>query len=83
MRVLEEGSECVCRGLGDGVRVCEEGREGECVCVKKGEYERERSWRINIGLVWYGVDLLFDLVLFRKPRTAVARDFQYCLHLTV
>ena len=73
-------SVCVFRGLGDGVRVCDE--RSVCVCVKKGEYERERSWRINTGLVWYRVDLLFDLVLFRKPRTAVARDFQYCLHLT-
>ena len=46
----------MCRGLGDGVRVCDE-CVSVCVCVKKGEYERERSWRINIGLVWYRVDL--------------------------
>ena len=57
------------------VCVCEEGRVG-----KRKELEDQ---------YWFGLvqsRFIFDLVLFdkpRTPRTAVARDFQYCLHLTV
>ena len=41
----KDGRECVC--------------EYVCEYVWWGEYERERSWRIDIGFVWFGRFIIY------------------------
>ena len=49
----KEGRECVCE------YECEYVSEYVCEYVWWGEYERERSWRIDIGLVWFGRFIIY------------------------